>query len=228
MNARACDPTSSFGGVVAMNRTVDAQTARIMSETFFEVIIAPSFDADALDVFKSKKNLRLLSLADFAESASHGVELRCVSGGVLIQERDAQVMNVQDSNVVTKRSPTKDEWLALDFAWRVAKHVKSNAIVFANDHRTLGIGAGQMSRVDSVRLAAMKSEEAFKNPKILKGSAMASDAFFPFRDGLDGAAKYGIAAVVQPGGSVRDEEVIESANEHGIAMVFTGMRHFRH
>jgi phosphoribosylaminoimidazolecarboxamide formyltransferase/IMP cyclohydrolase len=228
VEARACDPVSSFGGIVAMNGTIDAAAARIMAETFFEVILAPGFDAEALDVFKAKKNLRLLALSDFMDSASAGPELRCVSGGVLIQERDAKVMNVREGKVVTKREPTESEWLALDFAWRVAKHVKSNAIVFADDKRTLGIGAGQMSRVDSVRLAAMKSEEAFKNPKILKGSAMASDAFFPFRDGLDGAAKYGIAAVVQPGGSVRDDEVIEAANEHGIAMVFTGMRHFRH
>lgn len=227
IDARKCDPVSSFGGIVAMNRVIDGKTALIMAETFFEVIIAPGYDDEALAIFKSKKNLRLLALKDFT-SPSAGWDLRRVSGGLLIQERDAQIVTAQSAKPVTKRQPTPGELSALNFAWKIAKHVKSNAIVFADAKRTLGIGAGQMSRVDSVRLAAMKATEAFGDAKILKGSALASDAFFPFRDGLDAAAKYGIAAVIQPGGSVRDEEVIQSANEHNLAMLFTGMRHFRH
>lgn len=228
VNARSCDPVSSFGGIVALNRSVDAKTALIMSETFFEVIIAPAYDAEALAIFKSKKNLRLLTLTDFTSPNKSDLEIRCVSGGVLVQDKDAKSVDVRAAKVVTKRAPTTNEWQSLEFAWKVAKHVKSNTIVFAKGTQTLGIGAGQMSRIDSARIAAIKAEDAFKDPKILKGAVMASDAFFPFRDGLDAGAKYGITAVVQPGGSVRDEEVIAAAEEYGIAMVFTGTRHFRH
>jgi phosphoribosylaminoimidazolecarboxamide formyltransferase/IMP cyclohydrolase len=233
VNARSCDPISSFGGIVALNRHVDATTALIMSETFFEVIIAPGYDAEAFEIFKSKKNLRLLTLENFSHNTNAprskaSLEIRCVSGGVLVQDKDTKSVDVRSSKVTTKRKPTEDEWKSLEFAWNVAKHVKSNAIVFAKGTQTIGIGAGQMSRIDSARIAAIKAEDAFKDPKILKGAVMASDAFFPFRDGLDAGAKYGITAVVQPGGSVRDEEVIAAAEEYDIAMVFTGTRHFRH
>lgn len=233
VNARSCDPVSSFGGIVALNRKVDAKTALIMSETFFEVIIAPEYDAEAFEIFKTKKNLRLLTLENFHHKTNEphskaSLEIRCVSGGILVQDKDAKSVDVRASKVVTKRKPTEDEWRSLEFAWKVAKHVKSNTIVFAKGTQTLGIGAGQMSRIDSARIAAIKAEDAFKDPKILKGAVMASDAFFPFRDGLDAGAKYGITAVVQPGGSVRDEEVIAAAEEYNIAMVLTGTRHFRH
>lgn len=226
--ARACDPVSSFGGIVVFNTSVDAQTALNLAETFFEVILAPAFDAEALKILAPKKNLRLLTLADFGKVEPREKDVRCVSGGLLVQDKDLLRVDIKACKVVTKRVPTAVEWASLEFAWRVVKHVKSNAIVFARDTHTLGVGAGQMSRVDSVKIASMKAHEHATTPQILKGSVVASDAFFPFRDGLDAAAKEGAVAAIQPGGSVRDEEVIQAANEHGMAMIFTGVRHFKH
>lgn len=221
--ALECDPISAFGGIIGLNRTVDEETANLMKDTFFEVIAAPAFDDKALAVFKKKKNLRLLDVPGLGEkSTPEGVSLRKVVGGLLVQERDTSRENVRDAKVVTKRQPTEEEWRSLEFAWRISKHVKSNAIVYAKGDRTVGIGAGQMSRVDSSRIAVMKSRSD------LAGSVIASDAFFPFRDGVDAAAKAGATAVVQPGGSIRDEEVIAAADENDMAMVFTGVRHFRH
>jgi len=221
--ALECDPISAFGGIIGLSRTLDGETANLIKETFFEVIAAPSFDGAALEILKKKKNLRLIEVPGLGEPFTpSGWNLRKVVGGLLLQERDLSRESVRDSKVVTKRRPTEEEWRDLDFAWRIAKHVKSNAIVYAKGGRTLGIGAGQMSRVDSSRIAVMKSRSD------LAGSAVASDAFFPFRDGVDAAAKAGATAVVQPGGSVRDEEVIAAADEHDMAMVFTGVRHFRH
>ncbi|HEX4404562.1 MAG TPA: bifunctional phosphoribosylaminoimidazolecarboxamide formyltransferase/IMP cyclohydrolase [Polyangia bacterium] len=223
--ARDTDPVSAYGGIVAVNREVDAALARDMSETFLECVIAPSYSAEALAALAPKKNLRLLKLDASNESwgdVAGALELRSVAGGVLVQARDATAATMAASKVVSKRTPTAEELADLDFAWRVCKHVKSNAIVFAARGRTLGVGAGQMSRVDSVRIAVSKARSS------LKGSVCASDAFFPFRDGVDEAAKAGAIAVVEPGGSVRDEEAIASANEHGMTMVFTGERHFRH
>jgi phosphoribosylaminoimidazolecarboxamide formyltransferase/IMP cyclohydrolase len=225
--ARETDPVSAFGGIVAVNRRVTGDLARDMSETFLECVIAPGYDPDALAVLAGKKNLRLLAY-DFVaaaarERAGAGVpELRSVSGGMLVQTRDMDTSAAADGKVASKRSPTAAELADLDFAWRVAKHVKSNAIVFCGGGRTLGIGAGQMSRVDSVRIAVAKARAP------LAGSVLASDAFFPFRDGVDEAAKAGVSAIVQPGGSLRDDEVIAAADEHGIAMIFTGERHFKH
>ena len=219
--ARDTDPVSAYGGIVAVNRQVDAALARDMSETFLECVIAPSYAPEALAVLAPKKNLRLLAL-DFSGDAAGALELRSVAGGVLVQARDTAAATMAASKVVSKRAPTPEELADLDFAWRVCKHVKSNAIVFAARGRTLGVGAGQMSRVDSVRIAVSKARSS------LKGSVVASDAFFPFRDGVDEAAKAGAAAVIEPGGSVRDEECIAAANEHGMVMVFTGERHFRH
>lgn len=228
LRARACDPVSSFGGIVALNQIVDAQTALNLAETFFEVIIAPDFAKEALKTLSAKKNLRLLKLKDFALGNAAEQDLRCVSGGLLVQEKDGYRVDVKTAKTVTKRQPTAEEWVSLEFAWRVVKHVKSNAIVFAKDRQTLGIGAGQMSRVDAIKIAAMKAHDNSGKTDVLKGAAMASDAFFPFRDGPDTATKHGITAAIQPGGSMRDEEVIQAANEHGMAMVFTGVRHFKH
>jgi phosphoribosylaminoimidazolecarboxamide formyltransferase / IMP cyclohydrolase len=223
--ARETDPVSAYGGIVAVNRPVDAALAREMSETFLECVIAPSYEPEALAVLAPKKNLRLLAL-DFAgvstSAAVGALELRGVAGGLLVQTRDAVAATAAASKVVSRRAPTAEEIADLDFAWRVCKHVKSNAIVFAGRGRTLGVGAGQMSRVDSVRLAVSKARGS------LKGSVVASDAFFPFRDGVDEAAKAGAAAIIQPGGSVRDDEVLAAADEHGLALVLTGERHFRH
>ncbi|MES1172232.1 MAG: bifunctional phosphoribosylaminoimidazolecarboxamide formyltransferase/IMP cyclohydrolase [Bacteroidota bacterium] len=225
--ARETDPVSAFGGIVAVNRVVDGDLAREMSETFLECVIAPGFAPEALAVLSSKKNLRLLAY-DFVaaaarERAGAGVpELRSVSGGVLVQTRDMDTSAAASGKIVTKRSPTAAELSDLDFAWRVAKHVKSNAIVFCGGGRTLGIGAGQMSRVDSVRIAVSKARVS------LAGSVLASDAFFPFRDGVDEAARAGALAIIQPGGSVRDDEVTAAADEHGVAMIVTGERHFKH
>ena len=221
--ALATDPVSAFGGIVAFNSKVDAETARAVSEIFTEVVLAPDFDADALEVFKSKKNLRVLQVRP-VENAEN-LEYRQISGGMLVQNRDNLIVTAQDLTVVSQRQPTENEIRALLFAWKVCKHVKSNAIVFADETRTIGVGAGQMNRVDSVRIAAMRAER-FELP--LANSVLASDAFFPFRDNIDEAAKFGIAAVIQPGGSVKDEEVIRAADEHGLAMVFTGARHFKH
>ena len=221
--AREADSVSAFGGIVAFNRAVDLLTAKALAETFLECIVAPSFDPDALELLTQKKALRLLATGkmlgpDFAEW-----QYKRVGGGLLVQERDAtRESEVRAGRVVSKRAPTEDELAALEFAWRVGKHVKSNAIILAKPGRTVGVGAGQMSRVVSVQIAAQKAgAEA-------KGSVLASDAFFPFRDGVDSAVAAGASAIVQPGGSVRDEEVIAAADEAGIAMIFTGFRHFRH
>jgi phosphoribosylaminoimidazolecarboxamide formyltransferase / IMP cyclohydrolase len=219
--ARETDPVSAFGGIVAFNRTVGEDLAKLMAEVFLECIVAPDFSAEALEVFAAKKNLRLLR-APIAPPAPGQLDLRTVSGGMLVQATDGQTSAAAAGKVVSQRAPNPAELADLDFAWRVCKHVKSNAIVFCGGGRTLGVGAGQMSRVDSVKLAVSKAQLP------LSGSVVASDAFFPFRDGLDEAAKAGITAVIEPGGSVRDDEVIKAANEHGIALVFSGERHFRH
>jgi len=221
--ARDCDPVSAFGGVIAFNRMVDLETAREITATFVEVVVAPEFAPDALDELKRKKDVRLLDIGPAVKGRPEGMDVKKIVGGLLFQDRDlGAVADVRKLAVATKRKPTDDEYEALAFAWKVCKHVKSNAIIFSGRDRTLGIGAGQMSRLDSVRLAVMKARFP------LKGAALASDAFFPFRDGLDEAAKAGVTAVIQPGGSLKDEEVVAAANEHGIAMVLTGMRHFRH
>jgi phosphoribosylaminoimidazolecarboxamide formyltransferase/IMP cyclohydrolase len=219
--ARETDPASAFGGIVAFNRKVEEDLAKLMAEVFLECIVAPEFSPEALKVFSAKKNLRLLRAA-MAPPAPGQLDMRTVSGGVLVQATDATTCAASAAKVVSQRTPTQAELDDLDFAWRVAKHVKSNAIVFVGGGRTLGVGAGQMSRVDSVKLAVSKAQLP------LKGSVLASDAFFPFRDGLDEAAKVGVTAVIEPGGSVRDDEVIASANEHKIALLFSGERHFRH
>jgi phosphoribosylaminoimidazolecarboxamide formyltransferase/IMP cyclohydrolase len=220
--ALSCDPTSAFGGVIALTEPVDASAAAAIAEAFYEGVIAPSFSPDALSVLAKKKNLRLLTLGPLAGYRRDGLDLRRVQGGLLAQDWDQPDPPVREGRVVTDRVPTADEWAALQFAWTVVRHVKSNAIVYANATRTLGIGAGQMSRVDSARLGIQKARFP------LRGAAMASDAFFPFRDGLDVAAEAGVTAVVQPGGSIRDDEVVAAANERGIAMVLVGRRHFRH
>ncbi|HSP77805.1 MAG TPA: bifunctional phosphoribosylaminoimidazolecarboxamide formyltransferase/IMP cyclohydrolase [Myxococcaceae bacterium] len=223
--ARAVDEVSAFGGIVALNREVDRSCAEALAETFLEAVIAPSYSAEALQVLAAKKNLRLLEagagLASPQARPRVQLEARSVSGGLLLQDKDA-VEPPLEWKVVTKRAPSPEEERALRFAWRICKHVKSNAIVFSNGSRLLAAGGGQTSRVDSVKIAAARGGEA------LEGSAVASDAFFPFRDGLDEAARTGATCVVQPGGSVRDAEVIAAADEHGMAMVFTGVRHFRH
>lgn len=221
VRARECDPISAFGSVLGFNRTVDKETAREIALTFVEAIIAPDFSADALSLLSTKKNLRLL-LRRASSKALHPLDYKRVEGGVLIQEADRQLIDPASWKVVTERSPSAEELEALQFAWRVVKHVKSNAIVYANRHQTVAVGAGQMSRVDSAQIGISKA----KLP--IEGCVMASDAFFPFRDGIDVAARAGILAVIQPGGSVKDSEVIQAANEHGMAMVFTGIRHFRH
>lgn len=219
--AKSTDPVSAFGGIIAFSGTVDEAAAKEIAEMFAEVIIAPDFSDDAKKVLAAKKNLRVLRMGDHLKSAAH-LELRRISGGVLVQERDAELLDEEKFEIVTERKPTPSELTALRFAWAICKHVKSNAIVYSAEHQLVGVGAGQMSRVDSVKLGASKAQLP------LAGTVLASDAFFPFRDGLDEAAKHGITAVIQPGGSVRDKEVIEAANQHGIAMVFTGMRHFKH
>ncbi|MCG2633612.1 MAG: bifunctional phosphoribosylaminoimidazolecarboxamide formyltransferase/IMP cyclohydrolase [Gammaproteobacteria bacterium] len=224
--AFATDPTSSFGGIIAFNQPLDAGTARtIIAGQFVEVIIAPEVTPDALAVLAEKPNIRVLESGLWPTEAAAGRDYKRVSGGLLVQDTDSTVLDESALRVVTRRAPTTAEQRDLRFAWRVAKMVKSNAIVYAGDGRTLGIGAGQMSRIDSARIAALKAAEAGLD---LKGSAMASDAFFPFRDGLDQAAEVGVSAVIQPGGSIRDDEVIAAADERNIAMLFTGMRHFRH
>ncbi len=220
------DPTSAFGGIIAFNRELDGATAAaIVGRQFVEVVAAPRISAQARATFATKANLRLLELGDLAAPTGARVEFRSVTGGLLAQSRDLGRVARADLRVVTQRQPTESEIDDLLFAWQVAKYVKSNAIVYARDGATVGIGAGQMSRVYSSRVAAMKAAD---EKLVVAGAAMASDAFFPFRDGIDVAAEYGIATVIQPGGSVRDAEVIAAADEHGMAMVFTGMRHFRH
>ncbi|HSE36653.1 MAG TPA: bifunctional phosphoribosylaminoimidazolecarboxamide formyltransferase/IMP cyclohydrolase [Blastocatellia bacterium] len=220
--ARATDPVSAFGGIIGFNRTVTEAAARAIAETFFEAIAAPGYESAALEIFAAKKNLRVMRVARTA-SAGSDYDVRAISDmGLLIQDRDRGVLDEAKVRVVTERKPTDEEMRALRFAWIVAKHVKSNAIVYAREGQLVGVGAGQMSRVDSVKLGAMKAHLP------LAGCVVASDAFFPFRDGVDEAARAGVTAVIQPGGSVRDEEVIAAANEHKLAMVFTGMRHFKH
>ncbi len=224
--AHRTDPTSAFGGIIAFNRPLDAATAaEIVGRQFVEVIVAPSVDADALEITRSKQNLRVLAAGTEDPGTGPGLELRSVAGGLLAQTRDTGMVGPGDLEVVTRRAPTAQEMDDLQFAWRVCKFVKSNAIVYVRGARTLGIGAGQMSRVVSSRIAAMKAREEGLE---VEGAVMASDAFFPFRDGLDVAAGFGIRAVIQPGGSMRDAEVVAAADEHGMAMVFTRMRHFRH
>ncbi len=230
--ALRCDPVSAFGGIVAVNRTLDAATAARIAELFTEVIVAPDVTPEAQAIIARKKNLRLLVTGGMANTTAPGLWVKTVSGGLLVQDRDAGRVTAADLKVVTKRAPTEQELADLLFAFRVGKHVKSNAIVYARNGATVGIGAGQMSRVDSCRIAAWKATEATKaaglDENLAKGSAVASDAFFPFADGLLAAVEAGATAVIQPGGSMRDAEVIAAADEHGLAMVLTGMRHFRH
>jgi phosphoribosylaminoimidazolecarboxamide formyltransferase/IMP cyclohydrolase len=224
--AYATDSESAFGGIIAFNRELDGETAKaIVERQFVEVIIAPKISQAARDVVAAKANVRLLECGEWPAERSAGWDFKRVNGGLLVQSRDIGMITADDLKVVTKRAPTEQEVHDLVFAWKVAKFVKSNAIVYAKGRQTIGVGAGQMSRVNSARIAAIKAEHAGLQ---VAGSVMASDAFFPFRDGLDNAAKVGITAVIQPGGSMRDAEVIAAADEAGIAMVFTGMRHFRH
>jgi phosphoribosylaminoimidazolecarboxamide formyltransferase/IMP cyclohydrolase len=219
--AREGDPVSAFGGIVAFNTVVDEEAAREIGSMFLEAVIAPAFDEGARAALARKKKLRVMEWGEPGDFRKPGMDLRRVSGGFLLQEWDSDD-DEGELQIVTRRRPSEDEWRALRFAWRICRHVRSNAIVFANEKMTVGIGAGQMSRVDAVKIAAMKAGERSR------GAVMASDAFFPFRDGIDAAAEHGIGAVIQPGGSIRDEEVIAAADELGIAMVFTGRRHFRH
>ena len=219
------DPTSAFGGIIAFNRPLDGTTAKaIIDRQFVEVIIAPEITADAAEVCSAKKNVRVLETGAFAVAAA-GFDFKKVSGGLLVQTSDMGVITADDLKVVTEKAPTPQQIQDMLFAWTVVKYVKSNAIIFCRDNMTIGVGAGQMSRVYSTKIAAIKAADEGLE---VSGSVMASDAFFPFRDGIDAAAETGIAAIIQPGGSMRDEEVIQAANEHGLAMVFTGMRHFRH
>ncbi len=224
--AFATDPTSAFGGIIAFNRELDEATAQsIIDRQFVEVIIAPTISEGAKTVLASKTNVRVLSCGEWAPQKLPSLDFKRVNGGLLVQDTDLGMINESELKMVTKRAPTEEELADLLFAWEVAKFVKSNAIVYARNGRTIGVGAGQMSRIYSARIAGIKAED---EGLTVPGSVMASDAFFPFRDGLDAAAQAGITAVIQPGGSMRDEEVIAAADEHGMAMVFTGMRHFRH
>jgi phosphoribosylaminoimidazolecarboxamide formyltransferase/IMP cyclohydrolase len=230
--ALVCDPVSAFGGIVAVNRPLDAEAARAITEIFTEVIIAPEASDEAIAIVGAKKNLRLLVTGGLPDPRAPGLVVKSVAGGLLVQSRDNAVVDDMTLKVVTRRAPTNAELADLAFAFRVAKHVKSNTIVYAKDRATVGIGAGQMSRVDAARIAARKAEDAARAAglpePLTKGSVVASDAFFPFADGLLVAIEAGATAVIQPGGSVRDDEVIKAADDHGIAMVFTGTRHFRH
>jgi len=221
-NARETDPVSAFGGIVALNRTVDGETAEALAETFLEVVVAPGFSDEAKDILADKKNLRLLVVPEGPAGDEDGFNLRRVHGGLLVQDWDTASIDIRKAKVVTKRAPTEEEWRALEVAWRAVKHVKSNAIVFANEHQLVGVGAGQMSRVDSVNIAHMKAQLS------TEGAVMGSDAFFPHPDGIEAAAKAGITAVIQPGGSVKDDDAIKEADKHNMAMVLTGQRHFRH
>ena len=225
-HAYSTDPTSAFGGIIAFNQTLDAHTAKaIIERQFVEVIIAPEIDDEALEVLSEKKNVRVLGCGKWPPQPLPGLDFKRVNGGLLVQDRDLGMIGRDDLKVVTRRKPDAREMEDLLFTWKVAKFVKSNAIVYGRERMTIGVGAGQMSRVYSARIAAIKAADAGLD---VKGSVLASDAFFPFRDGLDAAAEVGVTAVIQPGGSMRDDEVIAAADEHGIAMVFTGMRHFRH
>jgi phosphoribosylaminoimidazolecarboxamide formyltransferase/IMP cyclohydrolase len=223
------DPTSAFGGIIAFNRPLDAKTAAaIVEKQFVEVIIAPSIESGAADVCAAKKNVRVLETGDWESrptAAPVGFDFKKVSGGLLVQTSDLGIITADDLKVVTEKAPTPEQIQDMLFAWTVVKYVKSNAIIFCKDNMTIGVGAGQMSRVYSTKIAAIKAADEELD---VAGSVMASDAFFPFRDGIDTAAETGISAIIQPGGSMRDDEVIQAANEHGLAMVFTGMRHFRH
>ena len=226
--AWATDPTSAFGSVIAINTTVDEKTSQEISNYFVEGVIAPAFHEKAIEILTKKKNLRLLTLPGLDEWCKNkkkraaSIDVKKVSGGILVQERNISIGDAENYEVATKRAPTDEEKEALEFGWKVVKHVKSNAIVYVKKGETVGIGAGQMSRVDSSKIAIMKAQ------KEVKGSVLASDAFFPFRDGVDAAAEAGVTAIIQPGGSIRDEEVIKACDEHNIAMVFTKIRHFRH
>lgn len=222
--AHSVDPISAFGGIIALNRPVDEAVAAKINETFVEAVIAPAYHEEALEILTSKKNIRLMYMGEEREGEDKGFDIKRVDGGILVQEKDVTREGRADMKVATKAKPTESEFEDLIFAWRVAKHVKSNAIVLAKDLKALGIGAGQMSRVDSSELAIKKAG----GPAACKGAVVASDAFFPFRDSIDVLAKVGVKAIIQPGGSVKDDEVIAACDEHKIAMVFTGRRHFRH
>ena len=226
LQAYATDPTSAFGGIIAFNRPLDATTTRaILDRQFVEVIIAPSIAEECREILASKPNVRVLACGELPESSAPFFDFKRVNGGLLVQDADIGRVSADELKVVTERMPTDDEMRDLQFAWKVAKFVKSNAIVYCKNHQTIGVGAGQMSRVYSAKIAGIKAADEGLE---VRGSVMASDAFFPFRDGIDAAAAAGITAVIQPGGSMRDQEVIDAANEAGMAMVFTGMRHFRH
>ena len=226
LNAFKTDPTSAFGGIIAFNRPLDAKTAQtIVDKQFVEVIIAPIVDQDALEITQTKKNVRVLECGQWSGSAVASLDFKRVNGGLLVQDRDLGMVTQERLTVVTKRQPTEKELTDALFCWKIAKFVKSNAIVYAKDNMTIGIGAGQMSRVYSAKIAGIKAQD--ENLEVA-GSVVASDAFFPFRDGVDAAAAVGVTCVIQPGGSIRDDEVIQAANEHNIAMIFTNMRHFRH
>ena len=231
VRAREADALSAFGGIVALNRAIDTDVARAIASTRIDCVIAPAVDAEALGVLARKPQMRVVT-ADFSQlAAGTDFDLRSILGAVLVQERDrvveaARPWPTQEMKVVTRREPTDDEWQALRFAWRVMAHVKSNTVIFTHADRTVAIGAGQMSRVDAVQVARLKAQSI--GTDALRGTVAASDAYFPFRDGLDAVAAAGATAVVQPGGSVKDAEVIAAADEHGLAMVFTGRRHFRH
>jgi phosphoribosylaminoimidazolecarboxamide formyltransferase/IMP cyclohydrolase len=223
IKARETDPVSAFGGILGFNRVVGAEAAKEIVKNFVEAVVAPGFDSEALEIFAAKKNVRLMEMPGLPSGARQGVfDLKRIGGGILVQDGDQITFDPENLKVVTKRSPDAQELDDLKFAWVVAKHVKSNAIVYARRGETIGIGAGQMSRVDSAKLAVNKARKPLEN------NVMSSDAFFPFRDSIDEAAKSGITAIIQPGGSIRDEEVIQAADEHQIAMVFTGIRHFKH
>ncbi|CAM5379869.1 Bifunctional purine biosynthesis protein PurH OS=Sphingobium scionense OX=1404341 GN=purH PE=3 SV=1 [Sphingobium scionense] len=230
--ALACDSVSAFGGIIAVNRPLDGPTAEAISGIFTEVVAAPDADDEAKAIFAKKKNLRLLLTGELPDPARPGLMVKSIAGGLLVQSRDNGKVDRDALKVVTKRAPTEQELKDCLFAWTVAKHVKSNAIVYAKGGSTAGVGAGQMNRLESARIAAWKAKDAaekagWSEPRTI-GSAVASDAFFPFADGLLAAVEAGASAVIQPGGSIRDEEVIAAADEAGLAMVFTGMRHFRH
>jgi phosphoribosylaminoimidazolecarboxamide formyltransferase/IMP cyclohydrolase len=223
VRARETDPVSAFGGVIACNRDVDVAMAKEVTSTFVEDLIAPSFTEEALAELQRKKDLRLLAVGPLETAQRDSLDMKKIVGGILVQDRDlGSLRDLGELTIPSQRQPTNEEYQACDFAWKVCKHVKSNAIVFATPLQTVGIGAGQMSRVDSVKLAQMKANLP------IKGCVMASDAFFPFRDGIDAAVGAGITAVIQPGGSIRDKEIIQAVDEQQVAMILTGMRHFRH
>ncbi len=230
--ALICDPVSAFGGIIAVNKKLDGEAAEEIARIFTEVILAPGADDDALRILSTKKNLRLLLLPNLPDAGAPAILIKSIAGGLLAQSRDSDTVDVAALKVVTRRAPTAQEMSDLLFAWKVAKHVKSNAIIFARDGRTTGIGAGQMSRIDSTRIAVSKSLDAAKaqgrSEPDAKGSVLASDAFFPFSDGVEAAAEAGATAIIQPGGALKDQDVIAAADARGLAMVFTGIRHFRH